>query len=96
MELAVVIGNITSTIYNPAYKGCKLLLVENVDVNLRKNGNVTVAVDTVDAGAGDIVLVAREGKTASDILGIRQAPVRSVIVGYVDNLNIAKQSKTEG
>lgn len=96
MELAVVIGNITSTIQNPAYKGCKLLLVENVDLNLCKNGNVTMAVDTVDAGIGDIVLVAREGKTASDILGIKQAPVRSVIVGYVDSMSIVKQAKTKG
>ncbi|HPG38256.1 MAG TPA: EutN/CcmL family microcompartment protein [bacterium] len=96
MELAVVIGNITSTVNHPAYNRCKLLLIENVDINLCKTGNVTVAVDTVDAGCGDIVLVAREGKTASDILGIKQAPVRSMIIGYVDSLGIMKQSKTEG
>jgi len=96
MELAVVIGNITSTIHNPAYKGCKLMLIENVDMDLCKTGNVTVAVDTVDAGCGDVVLVAREGKTAGDILGIKQAPVRSVIIGYVDTLGIMKQAKIEG
>jgi len=90
MELAVVIGNITSTIYHPAYKGCKLMLVENINPDLTKNGNTTVAVDSVDAGIGDVVLIAREGKTAADVLGKKQVPVRSVIVGVVDNLSVTK------
>jgi len=88
MELAVVIGNITSTIHHPAYKGCKLMLVENVEPDLVKNGLTTVAVDSVDAGIGDVVLVAREGKTAADVLGKKQVPVRSVIVGVVDHLSV--------
>lgn len=90
MELAVVIGNITSTVYHPAYKGCKLMLVENINPELERNGNVTVAVDSVDAGIGDVVLIAREGKTAGDVLGKKQVPVRSVIVGVVDHLSVAK------
>jgi len=90
MELAVVIGNITSTIHHPAYKGCKLMLVENVAPDLKRNGNTTVAVDSVDAGIGDVVLVAREGKTAGDVLGKKQVPVRSVIVGVVDHLSVKK------
>ncbi len=89
MELAVVIGNITSTIYHPAYKGCKLMLVANINTDLIKTGNTTVAVDSVDAGIGDVVLIAREGKTAGDVLGKKQVPVRSVIVGVVDNLSVS-------
>ncbi|MBN2413910.1 EutN/CcmL family microcompartment protein [candidate division KSB1 bacterium] len=90
MELAVVIGNITSTIYHPAYKSCKLMLVENINPDMEQNGNITVAVDSVDAGIGDVVLVAREGKTAGDVLGQKQVPVRSVIVGVVDHLSVTK------
>ena len=90
MELAVVIGNITSTIHHSAYKGCKLMLVENINPDLDRNGNTTVAVDSVDAGIGDVVLVAREGKTAADVLGKKQVPVRSVIVGVVDHLSVTK------
>ncbi len=88
MELAVVIGNVTSTIHHPAYKGCKLLLLRNISPLCEEETNTTVAVDSVDAGIGDIVMVSREGKTASDILGINQAPVRSIIVGVVDTVNV--------
>ena len=66
------------------------MLVENINPDLTKNGNTTVAVDSVHAGIGDIVLIAREGKTAADVLGKKQVPVRSVIVGVVDNLSVTK------
>ncbi|SVB40474.1 uncharacterized protein METZ01_LOCUS193328, partial [marine metagenome] len=47
-------------------------------------GNTMVAVDTVGAGIGEIVLVATEGKAASEILNVPRGPVRSIIVGIVD------------
>ena len=64
------------------------MLVENVDLELNSLGIVTVAVDSVHAGVGDIVLVAREGRTASDVLGKKGIPVRSVIVGVIDHLDV--------
>ena len=88
MELGVVIGNIVSTIKHPAYQNTKLLLVENVNVDLVQTGNTIICVDSVHAGPGDIVLIAREGKAASDILGGKELPVRSVIVGIIDKLKI--------
>ncbi len=86
MEIGIVIGNVVSTIKHAAYQRTKLLLVENVDENLQQNGNTTICVDSVDAGAGDVVLIAREGKAASDILGGKELPVRSVIVGIIDKI----------
>jgi microcompartment protein CcmK/EutM len=88
MEIGVVVGNIVSTIKHKAYQSTKLLLVENVNMQLKQTGNTTVCVDSVDAGVGDIVLVAREGKAASEILGGEQLPVRSIIVGVVDNIQL--------
>ena len=52
-----------------------------------KSGTV-VAVDTVGAGKGDIVLVAAEGRSATEICGFdRRMPMRSVITGIVDNID---------
>ena len=90
MEIGVVIGNIVSTIKHKAYKNSKLLLVENLNIQLEQSGTTTVCVDTVGAGVGDIVLVAREGKAASDILGGEQLPVRSIIVGVIDKIVLDK------
>lgn len=89
MDIGVVVGNIVSTIKHPAYKNCKLLLVESVDMKMNQTGKTIVCVDSVDAGVGDLVLVAQEGKAASDILGGKQLPVRSVIVGVIDHIKLA-------
>lgn len=88
MEIGIVIGNIVSTIKHKAYARTKLLLVENLNMQLKQTGFTTVCVDSVDAGVGDVVLVAREGKAASDILGGEQLPVRSIIVGVIDTIKL--------
>ncbi len=88
MDLGIVIGNLVSTIKHPAYRGSKLLLVETLDVNFEPTGNIFVCVDSQMAGEGDIVLVAREGKAAGDVIGQKQVPVRSVIVGVVDSVDV--------
>jgi microcompartment protein CcmK/EutM len=48
------------------------------------SGDYIIAVDTVDAGVGDRVLVLDEGNGARQVFGSSDAPVRSVIVGIVD------------
>ena len=88
MEIGLVIGNIVSTIKHAAYDNTKLLLVQSVNLQLNSTGQTTVCIDSVDAGVGDVVLVAREGKAASDILDGKQLPVRSVIVGVVDKVKL--------
>ncbi len=88
MELGLVIGNIVSTIKLGNYHGRKLLLVDSLDADLKPTGTTTVCVDTVDAGEGDVVLVAREGRAASDILGEESIPVRSLVIGVIDQNGI--------
>lgn len=88
MEIGVVIGTVVSTMKHPIYQGRKLLLVESVDLDLNPIGNTTVCVDSVDAGVGDVVLVAREGKAAGEIMGQMQIPARSIIVGVIDRFDL--------
>ena len=86
MILGIVQGNIVSTINHPFYDGRRLLLVDHADGDWRPTGKYLIAVDTVDAGAGDRVLVLDEGTGARQVLADATGPVRSVIVGIVDQV----------
>ena len=84
MILGRVVGTITSTINHPFYDAKKLLVVERTDAAGAPLADYLVAIDTVGAGVGERVLVLDEGTGARQIVGSKDAPVRSVIVGIVD------------
>jgi ethanolamine utilization protein EutN len=84
MTIGSVTGHIHSTISHPFYQAKKLLLVEREDAAGRPTGSYLIAVDTVDAGVGERVLVLDEGTGARQVIGSPDAPIRSVIVGIVD------------
>ncbi len=89
MVLAKVKGNIVSTQKNSYLKGHKLLIVHPIDLNSKYMGKKDiVALDFVDAGVGDTVLLVQEGKAVQQILGHRKAPVHSVIVAIVDSIDV--------
>ena len=86
MTLAKVKGNLVSTQKNSYLVGHKLLLVHPIDLNNSFIGkNDVVAIDFVDAGIGDTVLLVQEGKAVQQILGHRKAPVHSIVVAVVDS-----------
>jgi len=87
--LAKVKGNVVSTQKNTHLKGHKLLIVHPIDLDNKYIGKKDiVALDFVNAGVGDIVLLVQEGKAVQQILGHRKAPVHSVIVAIVDAIDI--------
>jgi len=89
LVLAKVKGNIVSTQKNSNLKGHKLLIVHPIDLKNNYLGEKdVVALDFVDAGIGDTVLLVQEGKAVLQILGHRKAPVHSVIVAIVDSINV--------
>ena len=91
MTLAKVKGNVVSTQKNSNLKGFKLLIVHPIDLNNNYMGKKdVVALDFVDAGIGDTVLLVQEGKAVQQILGHRKSPVHSVIVAVVDSIDINK------
>ncbi len=93
MVIGRVVGNIHATIKKSCYNGRKLLLVQPVAPDLSPQHDLIVAVDSVDAGEGDLVLVAQEGRAAADILGMKQVPVRSVVVGVIDHFDIMEETR---
>ncbi len=86
MILARVVGNVVSTIHHPVVDGRKLLLAERLDDAGQPAGGYLIALDAIGAGHGETVLVLDEGNGARQILGVPEAPVRSLVVGIVDAL----------
>jgi ethanolamine utilization protein EutN len=64
--------------------GRRLLLVRPTDAHARPRGRARVAIDHVQAGVGELVLVSDEGNAARQVLDLEQAPVKTVVVGVVD------------
>jgi ethanolamine utilization protein EutN len=84
MILGKVIGNVVSTIKLPVYQGYKILIVQPVNDKKEPQGGSVLALDTVQAGVGDTVLVIDEGNSSRLIMNNSTAPVRTMIVGIVD------------
>lgn len=94
MLLAKVKGNIVSTQKNPNLVSHKLLIIHQIDLNGNYIGKKdAIALDMIDAGIGDTVLVVQEGSAVKQILGHRKAPVHTMIVAVVDQIEINKKYK---
>lgn len=88
MTLCKVIGTLVATQKNEHLKRQKMLIVQPVDLRGNLIGRDLIALDSVDAGVGDVVLVIQEGQGAAQIIGDKKAPVHSVIVAVVDGMEI--------
>ena len=88
MQIGKVVGSVVSTIKVSHLEGRTLLLVDYLDGQGRETGKYDIAVDTVQAGPGDTVLLLDEGNGARQILGLNPGAVRTVIVGVVDEVDL--------
>jgi ethanolamine utilization protein EutN len=86
MFLARVTGEVVATVKHGALAGQKLLLAQPI-----AGGRATIAVDSVQAGPGDLVLVADEGNSAAQVLRRPRGPIRTVIVGVVDDVESGRE-----
>ncbi len=87
MILAKVVGTVVATCKDERLVSQKLLLVQALDVTGKPQGNHWVAVDTVDAGAGETVLIV-SGSSARMAADLKDVPVDAAIVGIVDAVEI--------
>ena len=85
MLVARVVGNVVATQKNAKLEGVKLLLVQPLDLRGEARGGTILAVDSVDAGVGDRVLLVQDGKAAQQVLGRGTAAVDAAVVGVVDH-----------
>lgn len=89
MILARVTGSVVSTIHHPVVDGRKLLLAERLDETGNPTGGYLIALDAIGAGRGETVLILDEGSGARQLLEDDGAPVRSMVVGIVDEIVLA-------
>lgn len=87
MYLAKVIGTVVSTSKDESLIGTKLLIVQKLNEKLEYIENSEIAVDTVGAGAGEIVIVAK-GSSARCALCEKNMPVDASIIGIVDAVEV--------
>lgn len=88
MILGRVQGQVVATIKHQAYASRRLLLLDRIDPTGQPLGGYLVAVDTVSATVGQTVLVIDEGNSARQVVGDPAAPIRSVIIGIVDDIQV--------
>ena len=87
MILGRVCGTVVSTVEHPFYDGRKKLIVRAVTPDGAFDGDkYVIAVDVVGAGVGETVIVEDEGNSARQLLDAEGGPVRSVVVGIVDEV----------
>jgi ethanolamine utilization protein EutN len=88
MIIGTVRGHIVSTINHSFYDGKKMLVVEKEDFS-GKPGGYLIAIDGgVGAGVGERVLVIDEGNSARQVVKNKDAPLRSIIIGIVDRVDV--------
>jgi len=87
MILARVVGTVVATRKDERLVSSKLLVVRPVDPAGKADANYLVAVDTVNAGAGETVLIV-SGSSARMASGLKDCPVDAAIVGVVDQIDV--------
>ena len=85
MKVGRVAGTVVSTINTEFFDGMRLLLCDLLDAAGEPSG-YTIAVDVVDAGVGDTVLIIDEGNSARQIFDLGTGEIRAVVVGIVDQM----------
>ena len=88
MMLCRVTGTIVATQKTETLLGQKILIVQPVDLDGAPVGRDILALDTVDAGTGDTVLVVQEGQAAAQMLRRKDVPVHSIVVAVVDGIDL--------
>ena len=90
MLLAKIVGTVVATRKDPRLVSSKLLIARSVDPRDprgKTEGNYLVAVDTVDAGVGETVLIV-SGSSARMAAGLKDCPVDAAVVGIVDEIDV--------
>ena len=88
MLIARVVGELVATQKHPSHEGRKLLLVQPLNLDGSNRGDAVVAMDAVDAGVGDRVLLATEGFSAMTSVGRPQSPIDMAVIGFIDQIEL--------
>ena len=88
MLIARVVGELVATMKHSSHEGRKILLVQPLNLDGSDRGDAVVALDAVDAGVGDKVLLATEGFSAMTSVGRPNSPIDMAVIGFIDEVEI--------
>jgi ethanolamine utilization protein EutN len=92
MKIGRVSGTVVSTISHPIYDNRRLLMCDLLDADGNDTGGYLICVDSVGAGPGEVVLILDEGNGARQVVGDPTGPIRALVVGIVDELQVDGES----
>jgi microcompartment protein CcmK/EutM len=88
MLIARVIGDIIATQKDPSHNARKILLVQPLNLDGSDRGEAVLALDAVDAGIGERVLLSAEGFSAMTAVGRPNSPIDTAVIGVIDDVTL--------
>lgn len=88
MMIGRVIGDVVATQKAASHEGRKILLVQPLNLDGTDRGEAVVALDAVDAGAGERVLLTTEGFSAMTSVGRPNSPIDTAVIGIIDEVDL--------
>jgi ethanolamine utilization protein EutN len=88
MLIGRVIGDVVATHKVPSHQGRKILVVQPLNLDDTERGEPLLALDSVDAGVGDRVLLATEGFAAMTAVGRPNSPIDAAVIGVIDAVEL--------
>jgi ethanolamine utilization protein EutN len=88
MLIGRVIGDVVATQKDASHRGRKILVVQPLQLDGSDRGDPVLALDAVDAGVGDRVLLATEGFSAMTAVGRPQSPIDMAVIGVIDSIDL--------
>jgi ethanolamine utilization protein EutN len=93
MLIGRVIGDVVATHKVPSHHGRKILYVQPLNLDDSDRGDPVLALDSVDAGVGDRVLLATEGFAAMTAVGRPNSPIDAAVIGVIDAVELVDDVK---
>lgn len=90
MLVGRVVGDVVATQKSASHEGRKILMVQPINLDGSDRGETVLALDAVDAGVGDRVLVVQEGFSAMTAAGRPNSPIDMTVVGVIDHLELVE------
>jgi len=88
MLIGRVIGDVVATQKAPSHHGRKILVVQPLNLDGSDRGEAVLALDAVDAGIGERVLLSSEGFSAMTAVGRPNSPIDTAVIGIIDEVSL--------
>jgi microcompartment protein CcmK/EutM len=96
MLIARVLGEVVATQKHASHEGRKILMVQPLNLDGSERGDAVLALDSVDAGVGDRVLLVTEGYSAMTSVGRPESPIDMAVIGVIDRIDLFDDGAAAG